>query len=434
MNRRSLWLALMLALMSALMLVACAPTPAATDEPEVEETDAPEVEATDEPEVEETEVDEEEEVEETEVAPAGDVDESVSGSVVLWHAYGTGSAEEETLNGLIEDARAHFPNLEIEVLQVPFDQIFNKYQNEVAAGGGPDMYVAPNDDLGNWVRGDFVQALGDLVTDEDLAGVSETGVAGMEVDGELYGIPESAKAVALYYNKSLVETPATNADELLAQAEAGVPMTMFIGAYHMFGWPAAFGGELLDDTNTCVADQGGWVDALDYLLALKEAGVTFTGDYAQAEGPFRAGETAYFVNGPWALGDYKADLGDDLGVIVLEDFAPLNGIDGFYVNPNSENQEAAVALGLYLSTGERAQSYTDNAGHVPIREDVVSDDELVAAFAEASAAGFPRPQSKEFGSYWTPFGEMFTKVIEGAATPDEAVAEACAAMNAANEK
>jgi len=354
--------------------------------------------------------------------------------VVLWHAYGTGSAEEETLNGLIEDARAHFPNMEIEVLQVPFDQIFNKYQNEVAAGGGPDMYVAPNDDLGNWVRGAFVEPLDDLVTEEDLAGVSDTGVAGMQVDGSLYGIPESAKAVALYYNKSLVETPATTADELLAQAEEGVPMTMFIGAYHMYGWSSVFGGELLDDSGTCVADQGGWVDALDYLLALKEAGVTFTGDYAQAEGPFRAGETAYFVNGPWALGDYKNDLGDDLGVIVLEDFAPLNGIDGFYVNPNSENKEGAVALGLYLSSGERAQTYTDQAGHVPVREDVVSDDELVAAFAEASANGFPRPQSAEFGNFWTPFGDLFTKVLEGVSTPEEGVAEACAAMNAASGK
>ena len=85
-------------------------------------------------------------------------------------------------------------------------EIFNKYQTEVAAGGGPDMFVAPNDDLGNWVRSDMVMALDDKLAGK-LDAVSQTGVDGMKVDGKLYGVPESAKAVALYYNKSMVANP-----------------------------------------------------------------------------------------------------------------------------------------------------------------------------------------------------------------------------------
>jgi arabinogalactan oligomer/maltooligosaccharide transport system substrate-binding protein len=259
----------------------------------------------------------------------------------------------------------------------------------------------------------------------------------MMVDGSLYGVPESAKAVALYYNKSLVDTPPATTDELRAAIEGGTPMTFFIGAYHMFGWSGAFGGELMDGEGQCIADQGGWAEALEYLVALKEAGAAMDADYGVAEAPFRAGETAFFVNGPWALADYRADLGDDLGVALIPagtaNANPLNGIDGFYINPNSENQADAVELALFLTSGESAQIYTDMAGHVPIRDSVDASDELVATFAEASANGFPRPQSEEFANYWTPFGDMFTKVIEGASTPEEAVAEACAAMNAANE-
>jgi arabinogalactan oligomer/maltooligosaccharide transport system substrate-binding protein len=206
----------------------------------------------------------------------------------------------------------------------------------------------------------------------------------------------------------------------------------------MFGWSGAFGGELMGAEGRCVADQGGWVEALEFLLAMKEAGATFTGDYNQAEGPFRSGETAFFVNGPWALADYKKDLGDDLGVALMPAGTapanPLNGIDGFYVNPNVSDAEkqAAVDLALFLTSGESAQIYTDSAGHVPIRDSVDASDPLVATFSEASAQGFPRPQSTFFGNYWTPFGDMFTKAIEGAATPEEAVKEACDAMNAAN--
>jgi arabinogalactan oligomer/maltooligosaccharide transport system substrate-binding protein len=360
-----------------------------------------------------------------------------SGEVTLWHAYQTGSAEEDTLTELIENARAEFPDMTINVLQIPFDQIFNKWQTEVAAGGGPDMFVAPNDDLGNMSRAGLVENL-DSYLEGKLDHTSQVGVDGMKVDGVLFGVPESAKAVALYYNKSLVATPPATTDELLQMVKDGAPMTFFIGAYHMFGWSGSFGGQLLDSDNKCIADQGGWAEALEYLLALKDAGATFDADYGVAEAPFRNGESAFFVNGPWALADYQADLGDDLGVAPIPKATgnanPLNGIDGFYINPNSANKEAAVGLALFLVSKDSSQIYTNKAGHVPIRDDVEPADDLNAGFAQASATGLPRPQSVEFGNYWAPFGDLFTKVIEGVSAPEEAVNEACAAMNAANEK
>jgi arabinogalactan oligomer/maltooligosaccharide transport system substrate-binding protein len=361
----------------------------------------------------------------------------VKGSITLWHAYQTGSSEEAALTKLIENAKKQFPGLTVDVLQVPFDQIFNKWQVEVAAGGGPDMFVAPNDDLGNWARGSLVADLDTLLAGK-LSGVSTSGVEGMKVDGKLYGVPESAKAVALYYNKSMVSTPPKTTDELLAAVKGGKKMTFFIGAYHMFGWSGAFGGKLLDSSNKCIADQGGWDKALQYLLDLKAAGATFSADYGVAEAPFRAGETAFWVNGPWALADYQKDLGDKLGVAIMPEASgkanPLNGIDGFYINPNSKNKEGAVALALFLTNKESAQIYTNEAGHVPIRSDVTSPNDANKAFAQASVNGYPRPQSKEFANYWTPFGDMFTKVLEGQMSPADGAKEACAAMNKANGK
>jgi maltose-binding protein MalE len=87
-----------------------------------------------------------------------------------------------------------------------------------------------------------------------------------------------------------------------------------------------------------------------------------------------------------------------------------------------------------MTSQPASQIYTDEAGHVPVRDDVSSSSELVNAFAAASASGFPRPQSSEFGSFWGPFGDMFTKVIEGESTSADGVAEACTAMNEANGK
>jgi arabinogalactan oligomer/maltooligosaccharide transport system substrate-binding protein len=361
-----------------------------------------------------------------------------TGEVTLWHAYQTGSSEESTLAELIVNAQAAYPDLTINVLQIPFDQIFNKYQQEVAAGGGPDMFVAPNDDLGNWVRGGLVLDITDKLAGK-LDKVSGPAVDGMKVDGKMYGVPESAKAVALYYNKELLPEPPKSTDEVMQMVKDGKMLVNVQGAYHLFGWSGAFGGKLLDDSSKCIADQGGWVDFMQYLVDLKAAGAIFEPDYGKAETLFRQGEAAMFVNGPWALGDYKKDLGDKLGVAPMPDgpkgpASPLNGIDGFYLNPNSKNIDGALELALFLVSQASSQIYTDKAGHVPVRSDVTSADPLISAFAAASATGYPRPQSAEFANYWGPFGDMFTKVLEGAMTPADGVAEACKAMNDASGK
>src|SRR5262245_40289553 len=76
----------------------------------------------------------------------------ITGEVTLWHAYGAGGAEEAAINQLINKAKADNPDAKITVLEVPFDQIFKKFETESATGGGPDMFIAPNDSLGSEVR------------------------------------------------------------------------------------------------------------------------------------------------------------------------------------------------------------------------------------------------------------------------------------------
>ena len=44
------------------------------------------------------------------------------------------------------------PRPEHRRVEQPFDQIFNKWRTEVAGGGGPDMFIAPNDSLGKDAR------------------------------------------------------------------------------------------------------------------------------------------------------------------------------------------------------------------------------------------------------------------------------------------
>ena len=359
--------------------------------------------------------------------------------LTLWHAYSAGGSEEAALAKLVNEYTTANPNVTVNVQAIPFDQIFSKWQTDVSSGGtAADLFTAPNDDLGNWVRAGTVAPLDDLLAGK-LGGISDTGIAGVTVDGKIYAVPGIIKAVALYYNKSTVPTPPATTDELLAMVKSGKKLVLNQNAYHNFGFFPAFGGKLMDDTGKCVADQAGFAEAMQYLVDLKAAGATFETNGGNADTLFRQGQADMIINGPWTLGDYKKDLGDKLGVAPIPagpkgPAQPLAGIDGFYVNPNSPNQVAAVALAQSIFSAKGLAVYADTAGDPPARTDVTIADPLVKAFSDAASAGFPRPQTTEFGNWWGPFGDMVTKVMEGKSTPAAGVAEACAAMNKASGK
>lgn len=371
-------------------------------------------------------------------APAGS---ELSGEVTLWHAYGTGSAEEQALTQVLGQMKTDYPNVTVNVLQIPFDQVFNKWETEVAAGGGPEMFTVPNDNTGNQARAGLLAPLDDLLAGKTDAFPAES-FAGATIDGQVYGVPGIAKAVALYYNKSTVPEPPTTTDELLEMVKSGKTIAINQNNYHNFGWlTGAFGGVLMDADGACIADQGGFADALQYMADLKAAGANFETDGGKADTLFRQGQVDMIINGPWVLGDYKADLGDDLGVVPMPAgpggaATPLSGVDYWHVNPNvsAEQQALAVEVALYLFGPKGAQVYADVAGSPMVTKGVTAKDPLVGAFAQAAAQGFPRPQTVEFGNWWGPFGDAVTKVMEGVSSPTAAVAEACAAMNTASGK
>ena len=371
------------------------------------------------------------------VAPAG-----LTGTVALWHGYHAGGVEEKAIGDAVAQLMKDNPGLTVNVLEIPFDQLPNKWKTEVGAGGGPDMFTMPNDDLGNWVRGNLVAPVDALMKDH-LGDFSKAGIDGLTVDGKLYGVPGIIKALALAYNKSTVPNPPKTTDELMALVKSGKKLVVNQSNYYNFGWmQGAFGGSLMDATGKCVADQGtGFSDAFQYLLDLKKAGADFETDGGKADNMIRQGQADMMVEGPWVLGDFKKDLGDKLGVVPMPagpkgPAQPLSGIDGWYINPNikPEQQALAVQVGLYLFGKKGAGFWANGAGDPMVANGVSVNDPLVKAYADAAATGFPRPQSKEFGNWWGPFGDAVTKVVEGKSAPADAVKEACAAMNKASGK
>ena len=196
---------------------------------------------------------------------------------------------------------------------------------------------------------------------------------------------------------------------------------------------------MFDENNRCVAHLGGWDDALNYLLELKEADAIFEPDFGVAENLFLRGGASMLVNGPWVLKDYQKVFGENLGVVPMPagpqgPSGPFVGVDGFYVNRFSQNKEAAISLALFMTSQESEQVFSDRGGHVPVNAGVTINDPLLSFFFQAADTGTVRPQSREFDNYWGPFGEMFINVLKKDMPVEDAIGDACLQMNQANGK
>lgn len=372
---------------------------------------------------------------------------TLEGHITLWHSYGSSgggaeSAEVQALNQILAGLATTYPDLEIEAINVPFSDIFNNFRNESATGGGPDMFIAPNDSLGDDARGGYLADLTGLI-DEVIAETSDVAVGGSKVDGVLYMVPESLKAVAMYYDSANVPTPPTTTDELLAFVEGGGKAGVLTQGYFGWGWYSAFGGKIFNDDNSCAADDNsGVADAMAYVGALNDAGAVVDSDYAKINDPFIAGDLDVIFNGNWALGDYRAArAGLAVGPFVSGPGGPgrtMTGVDGWYINAaaSADQQALAIAVAKLLVSAESQQIMVDVAGHVPANKNVTASDPLVASFTTAIYAGDPRPQSAAFGQYWGPFGAAWDAVVPNDDTAEgadatTAVAEACTTMEAA---
>ena len=366
----------------------------------------------------------------------------LAGDLTIWHAYGSsgGNAEFKAFSRIIEGIELLNPDLNLTVLEVPFADIYKKFETESAAGGGPDLFIGPNDSVGSQARGGFLVDLTGKI-DTVVENSNEISVNGSMVnvngtDG-LYMVPESLKAVAMYYDTETVPTAPASTEDLTTFVTGGGKVGIISGAYFGWGWYGAFGGEIFDAEGKCAATANtGVADALQYVLDLKTAGALVDADYGKVNDAFLNKEVDVIMNGNWTLGDYKAAR-PALGVGPLPAgpggaAATMTGVDGWYINSASKNQDLAISVAQELVSQASQTIYVDVAGHVPANKNISIIDPLVKAFSEAINTGDPRPQIEQLNNYFGNFDKAWADVLTAGVDPTTAVATACSAMDTAN--
>jgi len=277
----------------------------------------------------------------------------------------------------------------------------------------------------------------------DPYNISQTAITADTVDGKLYAIPESMKAVALFSRTDMLPTPPASTDDWLTAVKTNKLGLVYGanggGAYYQWGLYGSYGGKILDETTgKCAATANtGVADSLKFLTDFKNAGGILYKNDTDAKTDFLSGKIAGFVDGPWQTGDLSKALGDKLAVTPGPSgaggaFQPMAAPDGFYINASSQNTDLATQFALAMLGQE--QTFMDKAGHIPANTKLVPSDPITAGFAKQVETGFARPTAKELDNYWGNFGNAIAAVVEKGTDPTTEVATACAAMDKANGK
>jgi arabinogalactan oligomer / maltooligosaccharide transport system substrate-binding protein len=367
---------------------------------------------------------------------------TLTGELTLWHSYGSGAGTEaNALSQALGVVCTENPGLVVNVVALNFNDLFNVYQQQ-AADGAPDLFIAPNDSMYKLAEVPVIQNVKDSIDTSKFSQLAIDGSSYTTTGGEegIWQVPESLKAVALYYNKDTVATPPASTADLMTAVQGGSKLGLYGGAsglYHNFGWWGGFGGKLMDDTGKCIADQGGVADAFQYLKDLQGAGTTFYPKYDDMAADFKEGKLDMIVDGPWAAGGYAESVAN-LGVAAMPagpvgPALPLTGVDGYNINPYGQNVQLATDFANRMVAPDIEKIYADVAYHIPAGQDVpASSNDISAQFADAVVKGYLRPQTPNLDNFWGNFGTAMSEVLDEGADPTTAVADACSEMNSAN--
>lgn len=366
-------------------------------------------------------------------------------TVVLWTAFET---EIQTLRDLTAKFEQQ-TGRHVEVLQVPFSGLQNKFMVAAPAGQGPDLIIGPQDWLGVFATAELLEPVPAELLDPARADLSPVALANETFNGKVYGFPMMLGSLAMLRNTKLMPERPKNLDELKTMAVQiqgqGSDVKGFYydlqDFYFSFPFFAAYGASLFeegpdgpDPMRLGLATPGG-VKAAEYLTELRQADLIPLGaktDFAKSM--FLAGRLAATINGPWFIGDVRRE-----GIpYAIESVPPapdghpassLVGVDGLMLNKAALQREGALQLMAFLTAKEQLVALALSSGRPPARQTALEEARQdpqagadIAAFARVSEQGVPMPNLPQTNVIWEPMAQALA-IITNKQAPAQAELE-----------
>ncbi|MBK5261978.1 MAG: sugar ABC transporter substrate-binding protein [Peptostreptococcaceae bacterium] len=280
-------------------------------------------------------------------------------------------------DGLTEDYRirlqdafmAEYPNIELDIVPVPWDNLYDKLTTSLAGGNAPELSVIGTRWALELLSLDAIEPVDKYVSKATLDNIFE-GTKEAYIDGKLLGIPVAAGARILTINNDLTKKVPATMEEMRQEAKnvkqrTGKYGIIMPGKKHTeltdFGYYLYAAGGDIFETNAdgsygkCVINSPAGVKALEFMVQLAKDKTVPDGYLSQtrmeSHPVFYSGEAAYVMIGAWVESALtQAGAKFDVTYAQIPGFAgvkstPLVITDSISIFKDAKNKKEA---GLFL--------------------------------------------------------------------------------------
>lgn len=366
--------------------------------------------------------------------------------LMVWSPQGDQSKDAgEWLQTCCNAFAEEHPEYDITFVYGVADEASSAGQVSQDAEASADVFLYANDNLTTMTDADALVKFGGIYREEIEKTNSETSLASVMKDGEVYGVPFAINTWFMFYDKSVfTEEDVKNLDTMLEKGVVAFPLTnsWYLPAFY-FGNGCTLFGDGTDASKG--ADFGGEKaqEVTDYLIDL-EANPNFRiDDLGSGLAGLRDGSINAIFSGSWDAAAVKEALGDNMGVAALPTYT-LNGEEkqmysyagtkAVGVNAQSKNMLPAVQLAIFLGNEYSQRLHYELESVVPTHTALLDDpellsDEVVAAINETfNNTSILQPNLAEMANCWTPVENMGKGIRNGSITHENS-AEQTEMMN-----
>ena len=370
--------------------------------------------------------------------------------ITLWHAL-RGTDQEHLLADLKQFEQESGER--VIALQLPHNAFANKLQVAIPRGNGPDLFIGAHDRVGDWAEASLIEPVSFWLEQGQYPHYVKSALEAFTYQRQLYGLPISCKALALFYNPQLVSAPKTT-DELLKNVEQakaklgtqsedkrlwGLAYPEVDSLYFHAPWLHAFGGVVIHDGSPDL-DSPPMMKSAAMIKDLRRSGLMPPElDGALASTLFRSGRLAYLINGPWFVAELEGLPDSHWAVAQLpkltnsqRNLRPYLSVDGVMISSHAKDQKRAWRLAKYLSSGSVAAKRLKR-GELIARNDLTHSEltSWQSTFQAQINTSLPLSNHPMMKALWTPSKRALGQAIIYNAPISEAFKEAQRAVEKA---
>lgn len=361
---------------------------------------------------------------------------------------------------LAEEYMKQNPNVKIEFIGVPMNDLYSKLTALATAGDMPDAFAmtaefkSKADELG------ICEDLNNLFTAEELGEFYDNSIEDASVEGILLSLPWFDTPPALVYRADWFEekglTPPENWEDFIETAQkltedtdgdgktdrwgfAMMAMRNGSAASRFFYMMRTFGIQELrqKDDGTWESDIGS--DTFKTYLQMftdfnnkykvVPPGVIETG-YPEAAQNFASGKVGMMITGPNAIGTIYAQNPDLKGKLAscpipkqVQHVTTLAQM-GYSVSVDSPNKEAVADYLRFLTSDENMLAWNELSGRTPVKKSLGDSEQLqtpaMKGFVDALQYCYSLPEHPGFSEVQNIVGEAYQNTIANGMSIDEA--------------